>query len=116
MDATPVIITIFFFLTIAVIWGGAILTRHKERMALIEKSPQPDLVKSLYDRHQGRSNPLAALKWGIVFFAVGAAILVAMYIRETYMVEEGVYPAMIALFGGLALVVFYFIAARKIRD
>jgi hypothetical protein len=115
MDAGPVIISVFFFLSIVVIWGGAILIRHKERMTLIDKASQPELVKTLYER-QGKLNPLASLKWGMIFFGVGIAILVAIYLHETYMLEEGVYPATIALFGGLALVGFYFIAAKKAKQ
>jgi hypothetical protein len=109
----PILVTLFFFLTVVVIWGGAIYTRHKERMSLIERSPAPDLVKSLYDRHAFKTNPLGSLKWGMVFVAVGAAILLGLYLREVYMVEEGVFPALIALCGGLALVAFYFIASKK---
>ncbi len=67
MEAGPVIISVFFFLSIVVIWGGVILTRHKERMTLIDKAPQPELVKTLYER-QGKLNPLTSLKWGMMAY------------------------------------------------
>ena len=38
MEAEPVIVTTVFFMSVVLIWGGFILTRHKERMTMIEKA------------------------------------------------------------------------------
>lgn len=109
----PVIAVTFFFGTIVAIWGGFILTRHKERMALIEKGTDAEDIKSLYARERRLFSPLANLKWGMILIGVGVAILLAMWLRDVYMVGEGVFPGMIALLGGIALIVYYFIAQRK---
>jgi hypothetical protein len=113
VQAHEIIIPVFFFVTVAAIWGAYILTRHKERMEMIQKGMGAEDIKSLYARGGWHSSPLASLKWGMVFIGVGVAVLVGMWLRDAYMVGEGVYPGLIALLGGLGLVVFYFIARRK---
>ncbi len=109
-----VIGTIFFFVAVVAIWGAIILTRHKERMTLIEKGTGAEDIKSLYSRQRWSVSPLTNLKWGMILVGVGIAILLAMWLRETYMVDEGVFPGMIALLGGFALVVFYVFARKKV--
>lgn len=104
---------IFFFASVVIVWGGFILTRHKERMALIEKGTGAEDIKSLYARERRTFSPLSNLKWGMILIGVGVAILFAMWLREVYMMDEGVFPGMIALLGGLALVIFYLFARKK---
>lgn len=108
-----IVIPIFLFACIAAVWGAYILTRHKERMMLIEKGTGAEDIKSLYARDRRNFSPLSHLKWGMILIGVGVAVLFSMWLREAYMVEEGVYPGLIALLGGAALIVFYFIARRK---
>jgi hypothetical protein len=115
MNPVEVIIPVVFFLTIGIIWGGVILTRHRERMTIIEKGLKPEDLKALYERSAGKPNPLGALKWGMVFMAIGLAVLIGMYVRETFYVDEAVYPGLIALLGGLGLVTFYLVAARRME-
>ena len=80
---------------------------------MIEKGMGAEDIKSLYARNPWRSSPLNSLKWGMICIGVGLAILLGMWLREAYMVGEGVFPGLIALFGGLGLIVFYFAAHRK---
>jgi hypothetical protein len=108
-----VIGSIGLFTTVVLIWGGYILTRHKERMTLIEKGTGAEDIKSLYARQRWSLSPLTNLKWGMLLIGVGIAILLSMWLREAYMVGEGVFPGMIAILGGLALVVFYAFARKK---
>jgi hypothetical protein len=87
-------------------------------MAMIEKGMAAEEIKSLYARSAwrsgpGRSDPLSSLKWGMICIGVGAAILLGMWLRDAYMMSEGVYPGLIALFGGIGLILFYFIAPRR---
>ena len=76
-------------------------TRHRERMALIEKGLSADLFTK-GDKTQ------SALKWGMVIIGIGLGLF-AGYILETYMgmPEPLPYFAMIGLFGGGALVAYY---------
>ncbi len=111
MDGT--VIPIFFFAAVAAVWGAYILTRHKERMALIDKGTGAEDIKSLYSRDRSQVSPLSHVKWGMILIGIGVAILLSMWLRDAYMVGEGVFPGLIAFFGGFALIVFYFIAKRK---
>ena len=116
MNGQEVIVPIIFFITVGVIWGAYVLTRHKERITMIEKGLKADEVKSLYARAGGRVHPLVSLKWGIIFVAIGLAVLLGVWLRETYLVQEGVFPGLIALFGGAGLIVFYMIARKKVTE
>jgi hypothetical protein len=108
-----IIVPIFFFLCTAAVWGAYVFTRHRERMIMIEKGLKSDEIKSLYERGTFRLNPMSSLKWGMIFIGIGIAILLGAYLRDAYMMSESVFPGLIALFGGLGLFVFYFIANRK---
>ena len=113
MPVGPAIVSIFFFSCIVFIWGGMILARHKERMTMIEKGLKAEDIKSLYERGLRRSNPRTPLMWGIVFTAVGLAALVGIALTNWYHLEEGVVPGLMALFGGLGLILFYTIAGKQ---
>ena len=110
-----IFVPIVFFLTVAGIWGFIVLTRHKERMTMIEKGLKPEDMKALYERGTLRINPLSSLKWGMIFAFVGVAALIGMYLRTAYYVEEGIYPALMCLFGGLGLLAFYMLANKKMQ-
>lgn len=110
------LIPIILFLTIGGIWGFALLTRHKERMAMIDKGLKAEDIKSLYERGTLRVNPLSSLKWGMVFVSIGLAVLVGIWLRENYFFNDGVIPGMMALFGGLGLIGFYMIANKKMAS
>ena len=116
MNGPEVVIPIFFFICVVAIWGGIILTRHKERMTMMDKGMTPEDIKALYQRSTFRMNPLSSLKWGIVFVAVGLAVLAGMWLRNTFYIQEGVFPGLIALFGGLGLIVFYVLAHKKVQE
>jgi hypothetical protein len=113
MPVGPAIVSIFFFSCIVVIWGGMILARHKERMTMIEKGLKAEDIKGLYERGLRQSNPRRALMWGIVFTAVGLAALVGLALASWYHLDEGVMFALMALFCGLGLIVFYTIAGKN---
>ena len=83
---------------------------------MLEKGLRPEDMKSLYDRGGMRINPLSSLKWGMIFVAVGIAALIGMYLHTNYFVEEGIYPALMCLFGGLGLIAFYLIANKKLKS
>lgn len=116
MEGAEVLIPMVFFLTVGGIWGLLALTRHKERMTMIDKGLKGEDIKSMYERGTLRMNPLSSLKWGIVFMGIGVAILVGMFLREHFYVDESVYPGLIALCGGLGLTMFYFIASKKMQS
>jgi len=113
MSIHEAVIPLSLFLTVGVIWGGYILSRHRERMAIIEKGLNPQDLKALYERAARPASPLLSLKWGIVFVAIGAAVLIGMWLHAAFGVDEGAIAGLIAMMGGIGLIVFYVIAGRK---
>ena len=116
MNGSEILIPIVFFLTIAGVWGGLILTRHKERMTMLDKGLAPADIKQLYQRSAMQTSPYASLKWGIVFVAIGLAVLVGMWLRNMFYVDEGIFPALIALFGGVGLIAFYATVRKRMVE
>ena len=109
MDVTGLMAIVLFFFSVAAIWGAYIFTRHRERVMMIEKGLSSEEIKSIYQR-SGQARPLSALKWGIILVSVGLALVASLIATEVLLVDEAIYPALIALFGGLGLVLFYRIA------
>jgi hypothetical protein len=111
---SEVFIPIFFFLVVGGTIAVAILTKHRERLTMLEKGLTPQDIKSLYERSTARNQNIAsALKWGIVFISIGLALLLGMWLREVYRIDEVVYFGLIALFGGTGLVIYYALANKK---
>ena len=78
--------------------------RKKERMALIAKGLPADLLETK------KSGSKSSLKWGMVFLGVGLGILLGRILAEyTSLGEEESFFSMIFLFGGLSLLLYYFI-------
>ncbi|MGA9119623.1 MAG: DUF6249 domain-containing protein [Bacteroidota bacterium] len=110
-----IVIPVFFFLTVLLIWGTIILTRHKERMHIIEKGLSAEDMKALYTSWTRPASPLSSLKWGMLIAMVGLAILVGVWLHTAFYAEDGVYPGLIGVFGGLGLILFYRIASKKVN-
>lgn len=78
--------------------------RHKERIALIEANKDPKLFED-------SRNKLAPLKWGFLLIGLGLGFFTAFmldnFVFKGIMDTDPIYPAMIFLFGGSGLVLFY---------
>lgn len=80
---------------------------------MIDKGLSPEDIKSMYQRGMLRVNPLSSLKWGIIFLAIGVAAVLGLWIHSYYYVGDEIIPALMAVFGGIGLIMFYSLAARK---
>jgi hypothetical protein len=119
MGPHEVIVPITLFLTIGAVLGFMLLSRHKERMSMIDKGLKAEDMKAVYERGALRPpNPLSSLKWGLMLIGIGIAVVLGMILRAAYGadVEGGIYPGLMALFGGFALILFYFIARKKVAQ
>ncbi|HTY10180.1 MAG TPA: DUF6249 domain-containing protein [Bacteroidota bacterium] len=111
-----ILVPIILFIVVgAVVWKH-IESRHMERIAIIDKGLNPADYKELYKHHAFTINPLSNLKWGLLAIFVGLGSLTAMYLYNAYRLEETIYPGVILVFGGVGLVVFYFIASKKLKE
>jgi hypothetical protein len=107
---------VFFFTCTTGILGSLIYTRHKERMTMMEKGLKPEDMKGGFARSVITSHPLSSLKWGILLLSVGLGILISSRLHYLYVFDDGVYPGVIALFGGIGLVIYYLIARKRVPD
>lgn len=86
-----------------------LMTRHKERMSMLEKGVDPSLFTS-----KGNSKS-ATLKFGMLCVGISLGILVGNLLYRNYLLDEPVaYLSMIFLSGGLSLIL-NFIIDRKIK-
>ena len=88
-----------FAMVFGIVYLG-ITARNKERLALIERGADPSLFESVK-----KGNSHSILKWGMFLFGIGLGIVIAAIIVQSGMMsEDSAYPAMICVFGGLALI------------
>lgn len=111
----PLIVIVFL------IGGGVIVlytffsSRHKERMAMIEKGVKPVEFKGL-DLPSTRVNPLSNLKWGLLAVFVGLGFFAGLAMNEFAHFQRSFSIALMLIFGGAGLIVFYFIASKKMKE
>ena len=85
------------------------IAENRIRHKLIDKGMVDESVKYLYTSKLSYNVP-ASLKWGMVLIAVGSAIWVAQLVPRSFQ-EEAIVSSMLIM-GGLALIVYYFIASK----
>ncbi|MBN1338979.1 MAG: hypothetical protein JXA03_06635 [Bacteroidales bacterium] len=104
---TEVMIPIGFF---ALIYGIIhLLVRRKERMALIDKG----LDASIFYNKKGIDT---SLKYGLLLVGSSLGLIIGNVLSRTASftdVKEVAYFAMVFLFGGLSLVIYYFLLKRS---
>jgi hypothetical protein len=89
------------------------LSDNRTRRKLIEKGLVDEKVKYLF-MDKPKEYVSSSLKWGMVLIAIGLAVFVGQ-IAPKELVEEVTIGAMF-VFGGIALVIYYAIASKKINE
>ena len=101
------LIPIAFFLSLFGITYVYFTTRHRERMAMIDKGADPALFQS-------KSGTGGALKFGLLFVGVALGVLMGNVLDVTTSLKAEVsYFSMIFLFSGLGLLSYYIFFNRK---
>lgn len=105
-----IIIPITLFASIFGIIYIFFMTRNKERLAMIDKG----MDVSLLSKRQGGQSPLNfwVIKIGFLMIGLALGIIVATIAENNGMNGDQAYPAMILLFGGLALIASYFVELK----
>ena len=99
------ILTVIFGFIFAVIY---INVRRRERMAMLEKG----VDASVFITKQRQTS--TALKFGMLFIGVAIGLLAGSILEVSTRIDEAVaYFSMIFLFGGLALVINYFLEKKE---
>jgi hypothetical protein len=111
LELTPVLVLgIIFGAIVAIVYLGI---RKKERMAMMEKGVDASVF---FTPKKGNA---PSLKYGLLLIGIALGILIGNIIAatEAFMYEkEAAYFSMIFLFGGLALVIYYFMAKKMFKD
>jgi hypothetical protein len=99
---------IAFFATVFGIIYLFLTTRHKERLALIEKGADASLFNTGKEKVFNWSWSKFTLKIGMLAIGIGLGIIAgaALYTSQVFQ-KEVAFSSMIFLFGGISLVVFY---------
>ena len=95
----------------AMIYGIVYLSvRRKERMALIESGQDAKIFNT-------ESNVALSLKFSLLLIGLGVGALLGYILEETTAMQEGIsYFSMILIFGGIGLLVYYFLARKKAKE
>lgn len=109
-----ILIPITFFAAVFGIVYIIIQARNRERMAMIEKGFDANLLVTRKDPQTGK---YTSLKLGIAAVGIALGILAGNFLAlSTRMEEPTCYFSMIFLFGGLGLVLYYLIVQKKSID
>jgi preprotein translocase subunit YajC len=99
MDADILVPLGFFAMVFGIVYFSI---KRKERRQLIEKGIDASVIEPKH------SIP-SSLKWGMVLVGIGVGILLGKLMAAyTTMGDEASMFSMMCLFGGLALVIYYF--------
>ena len=79
-------------------------TRNKQRLAMIEKGADPSLFYS-----KPKINKFGFLKWALLMIGIGFGFLMGSILTTYADAKDEIFFAMILLFGGLGLLVYFFI-------
>jgi len=108
----PILIVLIIFGTAFGFFYVYFTTRNKERLVLIEKGADAKLFNT--GSKLKLFGALATLKTGMFFAGIAIGILIGNVLAElTTLDDVASYFSMIFLFGGLSLIIFYFIAKNK---
>lgn len=111
--ATGILVPLGLFAMIFGIVYMAITSRNRERMALIERGADP----LLFEAKKRASNGSGTMKWGLLLFGIGIGVVIANLLVSSHaMDKDSAYPAMIFIFGGLALIVFYLWQSKQNKE
>jgi len=69
----------------------------------------------MFGRSFREPHPLTSLSGESYSSASVFAVLLGLFLHSAYNMEGGIFPGLIAVFGGAGLILFYFIANRKVR-
>lgn len=111
MPAVEVLIPAIVFGTIFGVFYLFFSTRHKERIALIEKGADASLFHA---KNKGRVSiwKLFLLNISLLFIAVGVGVFVASLLVMAGVRQDVAYPGTIFLLGGIGLLTGFYLSTK----
>jgi len=111
---TGILVPIASLATILAIVYLVITAKNRERMAMIEKGVDP---KDFITKPKTRSNSNGIITWGLLLVGIGLGLFLAsLLVTYTNVPEEAAFFACALLFGGLGLVLAYFITKKSAEN
>jgi hypothetical protein len=104
-----ILIPISFFGTIFGVLYMHYTTRHKERIALIEKG----MDASVFYPNEKVKSKFYSLQFGILGVCIGVGILLGSLLHHIGLKQEVAYNSMIFLMGGVGLIAFHIINLKQ---
>jgi hypothetical protein len=105
-DLKHILISLSAFAGIFGIVYVFLMTRYRERMAMIERGVDASIFS-------GNKAGSPTLKFGMLFVGIAIGLIVADVWKDNYGFSKGTaFPAMILLFGGLSLILNFVIEQR----
>jgi hypothetical protein len=110
-DQLGVMIPILVPLAMFAMIFGIVYLHKRERMAMIERGMDPR-------KYKPQSAPYQTLKWGLLLAGAGLGLLLSVILVTTCFAnmdedtKPGVFFGMIAIFGGLGLIVSFMIEKK----
>jgi hypothetical protein len=106
-----ILIPISFFVSLT--FMVKFIVDNRARKLMIEKGAKAENIQQAFADH-GKTQALASMKWGMVLTAVGIAIFLGRMFSPFDFEENTI--ALMLLLGGLALILYYAIAARILKN
>jgi uncharacterized protein YneF (UPF0154 family) len=106
-----IIVPTSLFITLSIVIGIFIISRHREKMYAMERGMTPEMVNAIFQRDKSkRRDKYSTLKWGMMFFFVGIAAVIMAYAEfRVEQCSDGFKFAAISLSIGTALLITYYI-------
>lgn len=105
-----VVVPAVFFSFVAIV---KTISDNNVRRRVIDKGILDENIKFLFEKKYSDYVPVS-LKWGMVLIALGIAILIGQLVPYSFH-EEATISAMFIL-GGVALILYYFIASKMAKN
>jgi hypothetical protein len=106
MNAGAVLIPISAFALVFGMFYLYITTRHKQRLALIEKGADASIFGMASN---GKSGKYWTIRTGLFFVGIGVGVLMGNVLANAGLLDPVAYISMIFIFGGLGLILFHVI-------
>lgn len=112
--SVEIVVPVAFF---GMIFGIAVLVtyyrnKRMERTALIASGRDASIFNE-----ENKKSRIHSVKYGIFLIGLAIGFIVGDILATQHVMSEGIaYVSMVLLFGGVALLVFYYLARKKISE